>query len=83
MSGTLGVAMRSACLAAALALACAPAALAQQLYKWTDEKGNVHYTDKAPETRGGVVLDKQGRQVRTIEPPSPWSFASLRLNANG
>ena len=57
--------------AAALALAAAPAH-AQQLYKWTDEKGVVHYTDKAPESRGGVVLDKQGRPVRTIEaPPTP------------
>jgi hypothetical protein len=57
--------------AAALALAAAPVH-AQQLYKWTDEKGNVHYTDKAPESRGGVVLDKQGRPVRTIEaPPTP------------
>jgi hypothetical protein len=52
-----------------LALAVASAAAAQQLYKWTDEKGNVHYTDKAPDARGGVVLDKQGRPVRTIEAP--------------
>ena len=76
---TIGNAMRNgmaaAAAAAALALAVAPASAQkappqqQQLYKWTDEKGNVHYTDKAPETRGGVVLDKQGRQVRTIEPP--------------
>ena len=55
---------------AVLAVALAPAALAQQLYKWTDEKGVVHYTDKAPDgTRGGVELDKQGRPVRTIEAP--------------
>jgi hypothetical protein len=60
--------MRSACVAA-LALACASGAWAQQLYKWTDENGKVHYTDKAPESRGGVVLDKQGRPVRTIEAP--------------
>ncbi len=61
---------RSIALAAlAATLALAPAALAQHLYKWTDEKGAVHYTDKAPETRGGTVLDKQGRPVRTIEPP--------------
>ncbi|MFI4924300.1 MAG: DUF4124 domain-containing protein [Vicinamibacteria bacterium] len=65
--------------AAALALAVASASAQkqaqppqQQLYKWTDEKGNVHYSDKAPDSRGGVVLDKQGRQVRTIEaPPTP------------
>lgn len=53
----------------AAALLVAPAATAQQLYKWTDEKGVVHYTDKAPEARGGTVLDKQGRPVRTIEAP--------------
>jgi hypothetical protein len=53
----------------ASALALAPLAGAQQLYKWTDEKGVVHYTDKAPDARGGTVLDKQGRQVRTIEAP--------------
>jgi len=57
---------------AALALAVAPVHAQKQLYKWTDEQGNVHYTDKAPEARGGVVLDKQGRPVRTIEaPPTP------------
>ena len=56
----------------ATAFALAPAAAAQQLYKWTDEKGVVHYTDKAPDARGGTVLDKQGRPVRTIEaPPTP------------
>ena len=54
------------------ALLLAPAAIAQQLYKWTDEKGAVHYSDKAPESRAGTVLDKQGRQVRTLEaPPTP------------
>ena len=62
--GTIGA------IAVAASLACAPAALAQQLYKWTDEKGVVHYTDKAPDAaRGGTVLDKQGRQVSKIEPP--------------
>ncbi|CAG1005797.1 hypothetical protein BURK1_03239 [Burkholderiales bacterium] len=56
--------------ALAVALAFAPDAPAQKLYKWTDENGVVHYTDKAPDTaRGGEVLDKQGRTVRRIEPP--------------
>lgn len=55
-----------------LALALAGPAAAQTLYKWTDDKGNVHYTDKAPDaSRGGTVLDKQGRPVRKLEvPPS-------------
>jgi chromosome segregation ATPase len=42
------------------------------LYKWTDDKGEVHYSDKAPQetpTKGATVLDKQGRHVKKIEPP--------------
>ncbi len=59
--------------AAALALLLAPAALAQKLYKWTDEKGVVHYTDKAPDPgRPGTVLDKQGRPLKQIDAaPTP------------
>lgn len=43
-------------------------------YKWTDENGKVHYSDKAPvDAPGGTtVLDKQARPVKKIEaPPSP------------
>ena len=42
------------------------------LYKWTDDQGEVHYSDKAPQetpTKGAAVLDKQGRQVKKIDPP--------------
>jgi hypothetical protein len=40
-------------------------------YKWTDEDGKVHYSDKAPPEapKGAAVLDKQGRQVKKIEAP--------------
>jgi hypothetical protein len=41
-------------------------------YKWTDEQGVVHYSDKAPSetpAKGATVLDKQGRSVRKIDPP--------------
>ncbi len=60
-------------IAVAALVALAPAAAAQKLYKWTDENGKVHYTDKAPDpSRGGVQLDKQGRPVGKIEPaPTP------------
>lgn len=60
-------------IAVAALVALAPAAVAQKLYKWTDENGKVHYTDKAPDpSRGGVQLDKQGRPVGKIEPaPTP------------
>lgn len=62
--------IRTAAWVAAAALAAVPcAAQAQKLYKWTDENGVVHYTDKAPDaTRGGTQLDKQGRPMRKIEP---------------
>lgn len=70
---TMREAGRTAAAAVALSLVLAPVALAQQLYKWTDDKGVVHYTDKAPDAgRGGAVLDKQGRQVSKIDAaPSP------------
>ena len=41
-------------------------------YKWTDEQGTIHYSDKAPPetpTKGATVLDKQARPVKRIEPP--------------
>jgi hypothetical protein len=63
-----------------LALLCAFALAAHSvnaagLYKWIDERGGVHYSDQLPPEaadKGTVVLDKQGRQVKKIEPaPSP------------
>ena len=65
--------LASACAAAFVAAAVfAPAASAAGTYKWTDEQGNVHYSDKAPPempTKGATVLDKQGRSVKRIDPP--------------
>lgn len=54
------------------AVAIVIAASAAGLYKWVDDKGVVHYSDQAPaETpaNGTTMLDKQGRQVKKIEPP--------------
>ena len=54
------------------AVACAGVALAAGTYKWTDEQGVVHYSDKAPPetpTKGATVLDRQGRPVKKIDPP--------------
>jgi hypothetical protein len=42
------------------------------MYKWVDDQGVVHYSDQAPSdvpSKGETVLDKQGRQVRKIDPP--------------
>ncbi len=41
------------------------------LYKWVDEKGVVHYTDKIPSdvvNKGNVELNKQGVTIRKTEP---------------
>ncbi|MGH8712372.1 MAG: DUF4124 domain-containing protein [Casimicrobiaceae bacterium] len=49
----------------------AGAATAAGTYKWTDDQGVVHYTDRLPIEsvgKGAVVLDKQGRSVKRIDP---------------
>jgi hypothetical protein len=41
-------------------------------YKWVDDQGVVHYSDKAPPDvplKGETVLDKQGREVGKVDPP--------------
>jgi len=41
------------------------------MYKWVDDQGVVHYTDRIPPesvSKGATVLDKQGRSVKTIDP---------------
>ena len=61
-------AKRSLLLATAIAV-CAPAFAAT--YKWVDEKGVVHYTDKIPPEqvdKGSQQLDKQGVTVKRTEP---------------
>ena len=64
----LAVRVAAACIGAVFA----SDAVAAGTYKWTDEQGVVHYSDKAPaETpaKGATVLDKQGRPVKKIDPP--------------
>jgi Domain of unknown function (DUF4124) len=64
----------AACFVAWLAVLAVPAAAAG-MYKWTDDQGNVHYSDQMPAdavNKGGVVFDKQGRQIKKIDPvPTP------------
>lgn len=75
--GVAALAWRLALPAAAFALvvALAPQARAQSTYKWVDEKGVVHYTDKLPPeqvNKAATVLDKQGRSIKKVEPaPTP------------
>ena len=65
---------RVAALAAALAL-CGAGGAAAATYKWVDDQGVVHYSDKVPPeavSKGATVLDKQGRPTKKIEPaPTP------------
>jgi uncharacterized protein DUF4124 len=59
------------CVSVLLAFAVAGPAAGAATYKWTDEDGKVHYSDKAPpETpKGATVLDKQARPVKKIDAP--------------
>lgn len=59
-----------AALAAGVTIAAAVPAKAAT-YKWVDEKGVVHYTDKIPTeavNKGSTVLDKQARPLKKIDP---------------
>jgi chromosome segregation ATPase len=59
-----------AALAFALAL-CGTGNTAAATYKWVDDQGVVHYSDKVPPeavNKGATVLDKQGRPTKKIEP---------------
>ncbi|MEP6943931.1 MAG: DUF4124 domain-containing protein [Betaproteobacteria bacterium] len=67
---------RSRSIALAGAAACAlsalvvPGTLAAGMYKWTDEKGIIHYSDQMPPdavNKGTTVFDKQGRPVKKID----------------
>lgn len=54
-----------------LALAIAVGPVRAATYKWIDEKGVVHYTDKIPTeavNKGSTMLDKQARPVKKIDP---------------
>ncbi|MCL2872556.1 MAG: DUF4124 domain-containing protein [Betaproteobacteria bacterium] len=58
-------------------VAAAPAAQSSgssKMYKWVDDQGVVHYSDKAPMDAGNheqTVLDKQARSVKKIEAVNP------------
>src|SRR5205823_3188528 len=48
-----------------------PARAAPTTYKWVDDKGVVHYTDKIPPeaiNKANVQLDKQGVPIKRTEP---------------
>jgi hypothetical protein len=53
------------------ALMATPAPAHAATYKWVDEKGVIHYTDKLPPeeiNKGNVELNKQGVPVKKTEP---------------
>ena len=62
MAGVRTPRFAPAALLIAAALVCS-AAQAQSTYRWTDAKGNVHYTDSPPPT--------SAKDARTVGPPDP------------
>ncbi|MEO8040129.1 MAG: DUF4124 domain-containing protein [Betaproteobacteria bacterium] len=67
--------------AAVLALAASGASGAAKLYKWVDEKGQVHYSQSMPpeyKDSRSTELDRRGRVLRQIEAVPPVDQARLR-----
>ncbi|MFV8836229.1 DUF4124 domain-containing protein [Aquisalimonas sp.] len=64
---------RRACALATLIITsvlAAPAGADGQLYRWTDDDGNVHYSDRLPADRapdGRDVYDRSGRHLERID----------------
>mgnify|MGYP000894094321 CR=1 FL=1 len=59
-------------LAALIATLALVASAGATTYKWVDDQGVVHYTDKIPPealNKGNVVLDKNGVPIRRTDPP--------------
>lgn len=53
-----------------LSLAVIQPGLAKELYKWTDEKGVLHYTDKPPRGVEAEKITKKGRTHTAVEDDS-------------
>src|SRR5512141_546550 len=66
-----GIATGIALALGAFAFAWHAGAVHAATYKWVDEKGVIHYTDKVPPeavNRGNVELSKDGVPVRKLDP---------------
>ena len=67
----------------ALAVASSSGAAHAATYKWVDEKGVIHYTDKMPPeemNKGRIELNKQGVPVKATEPaPTPEQRRAMAL----
>jgi len=82
--------MRGLAASIALAVACLPAAVAAEIYRWTDAQGRVHFTQDLsqvpPEHRGGAAgaarASGEGR-VQTFESPVPSGPAALAHDGPG
>jgi glutaredoxin len=73
----IGVRPSAAILAAVLAL-CAASAQAQQMYRWTDEKGRVHITDTPPPPGAKSVQKQSGAVAPSAEPQAPFELAQAQ-----
>jgi glutaredoxin len=67
-------AMLAAVLAAVFTL-CAASAQAQQMYRWTDEKGGVHITDTPPPASAKGVQTQKPRAAAPESSPAPFELA--------
>lgn len=62
---------RQILLAVFVTLACGASAVQAKLYRWVDEEGNVHYSDRMPAAASQQqrkVMDEQGRTLEERDP---------------
>lgn len=64
-----------------LALALASGAASAQIYRWTDEKGNVHITDTPPPPGARNVQKRQPASAPQGDGNEPYALQAARKNA--
>jgi glutaredoxin len=72
--------IRGACIAVFVAL-LAGAASAQQVYRWTDERGRVHITDTPPPPGAKAVQKSRTPAASAGEASEPYALQMARRNA--
>ena len=85
-AGRIALLQTLAAIACALLLTVLPSTGRAAMYKWVDEQGVTHYSDKMPPeavNRGSVTLDTQGRALKKIEPaPTSDQLRARQMDAD-
>jgi hypothetical protein len=45
-----------------------------EIYKWTDEHGHVHYSDRVPQSNPTETLELETTNIMNSQSQEPWDF---------